>query len=470
MTTEKYYVLRHPEFHRRTDTELKRYDETDYKEIIAVTPYKYAEVPGGGDYRKRKPPQADERIKYDHSIVNSLFPERVPDVVLDILEIAVATFAADKAVERGIQIADDFDESRLNTRNIKLQIPVLSPEIADEEVEQLYSEMVSHITRDIIEYDFQLVEGNGPVKTYTETNDLDAVSLLSDGLDSTAGIYHNQRQGTDSKYVTANYGSGAGSKAEEIAEQAGVRSRTFRTRYKGRSEPTQFSRGLLHLSFGAAAAIANDAEEVRCFENGVMARFLILSEGWMTTRTVSPLFLTYFNKILEDTVSPSVEVKNPFVDLTKSEIIDKIPSTEIVQETVSCPHKARFGNQNCGLCVPCLIRNIGIITSSHELPLEDLSKYNPLVSADFENQVYDIEIKESLNQSANSSEIFLKGITEIAYFCRRLLEDSPRELATEYPELTDETIYRQHHRFAENFTEALDRISDENQTISTLLP
>ncbi|UWG50149.1 hypothetical protein AArcCO_0831 [Halalkaliarchaeum sp. AArc-CO] len=469
MTTEKYYVLRHPEFQRRTESKLRKKDETDYDNIIAVVPYKKDEFPYEVDYSRRKPLEADEVVKYDHSITHNLFQDRVPDIVLDILEIAVATFAADKAVDRGVKINDeDFDESRLNTRNIKLQVPVLSPEIATEEMERLYSEMVSHMTRDVVEYDFQLVGKTESIDRYTGQCGDNTVSLLSDGLDSTAGIYHNKSQGTESEYVTVNYGSGVRPKVEEIAEEAEIDPQIFKTRYEGSGESTQFSRGLLHLSFAAAAGSAFGANEIRCFENGIMARFLILSEGWMTTRTVSPLFLTYFNKIL-DSLSKPITVKNPFVNHTKTEIISKIPSTETVQKAISCPHKAWFGNQNCGLCVPCLIRNIGIIQSSHEVALEDLSKYNPLLSANFENQTFDVEIKENLNDNANSQDVFFKAVAEIAYFCRRILKENPRDLAIEYPELLNRPIYRQHHLFAENFVESMHTASEKNPTLSYLV-
>lgn len=468
MTTKKFYVQRHPEFQNRIDSTSR--ENTDYENTIAVIPYQGDEIPHYTDYDRWKPPKADEAVKYDHSITHSLFFGKVPDKILDIVEIGVATFAADKAVDRGIKVNhENFDESRLNTRNIKLQIPVLSPEIATEEMEQLYSEMVSHMTRDVIEYDFHLVNERKSVTQHISQNGKEVVSLLSDGLDSTAGIYHNKSQETDSEYVTVNYGSGVKPKVEEIGKDAGIKPLIFKARYDGTGESTQFSRGLLHLSFAAAAASANGANEIRCFENGIMARFHILSEGWMTTRTVSPLFLTYFNKILENSLSKPVTVRNPFVNQTKAEIIEMVPATETVQKTVSCPHKAWFGNQNCGLCVPCLIRNIGIIPSSHEIGLDDLSKYNPLVSADFENQGYNVEIKENQNSNANSEEVFFKAMAEIAYFCRRILNENPRDLAVEYPEIMDEAVYKQHRRFAENFTKVLNSVSDKNQSISVLL-
>jgi 7-cyano-7-deazaguanine synthase in queuosine biosynthesis len=471
MKSEKYFVYRHPEFHRRTEQDLREYDKTDYEDIIAVIPYRDSECGQKHDYSRRRPSEDYDYIRYDHSITQDSFSGDVSDIVLDILEISAATFAADKAVEREIDVdEEDLDNSLLETRNIKLQIPVLSPELATEEVEQLYSDMVSHMTHDVVEYEFLQVEPVESVDQVSNQGGVDVVSLLSDGVDSTGGIYHNKSERVESVYATVNYGQGIRSKAEKIADQAGVDHRAYRVKSDRGREYTQFSRGLLHLSFAVAEAVAQGADEIRCFENGIMARFLILSEGWLTTRTVSPLFVGYFNEILSSVMDQPLEVVNPFRDLTKTEIINKVPDPKVVKQTVSCPHSTWIGGNNCGLCVPCLIRNTGIISSDHKIPFEDLSEYNALLEADFKSPSFDVDVsEEGLNQSANSPRVFFKGITEIAYFCRRVLEDNPRQLADEYPELLDQSIYSQHHRFAANFLGALEQVANENSTAQILL-
>jgi 7-cyano-7-deazaguanine synthase in queuosine biosynthesis len=470
--SQKFFVYRHPEFRRRTDQDLQERDKTDYDDIIAVIPYRNSEFPQEHDYSRRRPSEDWDYIKYDHSITQESFAGKVPDIVLDILEIATATFAADKAANREVDInKKNIDDSLLETRNIKLQIPVLSPELATEDVEQLYSDMVSHMTHDIVEYEFHQVDPVESVGQVSTQGSIDAVGLLSDGLDSAAGIYHNKSEGVNSVHTTVNYGQGIKSKAENIADQAGIDHRAYRVKSDRSREYTQFSRGLLHLSFAVAEALAVGTDKIHCFENGIMARFLILSDGWMTTRTVSPQFLAYFNEILSTVLEQPIEVENPFRDLTKTEITEKVPDTEIVKQTVSCPHSRWTRGNNCGLCIPCLIRNIGIIASDHDIPLDDLSEYNALLDADFEEQSIDFDVSEDgLNPSASSPEVFFKGIAEIAFFCRRVLEDSPRQLATEYSELLDKSIYDQHYRFAENFVDSLEQVVYENQTIRALLP
>jgi len=472
MKSKKFFVYRHPEFRRRVNQDLREYDKTDYDDIVAVIPYRNSEFPQEHDYNRRRPSEVWDYIRYDHSITQESFSGEVPDVVLDILEIATATFAADKAVNREVDVDDEnIDNSLLETRNIKLQIPVLSSELATEEVEQLYSDMVSHMTHDIVEYEFLQIEPVESVGQVSTRSSIDAVGLLSDGLDSAAGIYHNKSEGIESIHTTVNYGQGVKSKAENIADQAGIDHRAYRVKSDRSREYTQFSRGLLHLSFAVAEALAVGTDEIHCFENGIMARFLILSDGWMTTRTVSPQFLAYFNEILSTVLEQPLEVENPFRELTKTEIIEKIPDTEVVKQTLSCPHSRWTKGNNCGLCIPCLIRNIGIIASNHEISFDELSEYNALTEADFNEQSLNIDVsEEGLNPSASSSEVFFKGTAEIAFFCRRVLEDNPQQLASEYSELLDKSIYDQHHRFAENFVDALGKVAHENPTVRTLLP
>ncbi|WP_436935740.1 7-cyano-7-deazaguanine synthase [Halovenus marina] len=472
MKHQKFFIYRHPEFRRRTGRDIQEYDKTDFDDIIAVIPYQSSRFPQGHDYSRRRPSEDWDYIKYDHSITQDSFSGEVPDVVLDILEIATATFAADKAVNREMYIdEDDLDDSLLETRNIKLQIPVLSPRLATEEVEQLYSDMVSHMTHDLVEYEFHYTEPVSSVGSVSTLSSIDAVSLLSDGLDSAAGIFYNRSESIDSVHTTVDYGQGVKSKSEKIADKAGIDHRAYRINSDRSREYTQFSRGLLHLSFAVAEALAVGTDNIRCFENGIMARFLILSDGWMTTRTVSPPFLAYFNEILSTVLEQPLEVENPFRDLTKTEITEMVPDTEVVKQTVSCPHSRWAKGNNCGLCVPCLIRNIGIIASSHEISFDELSEYNALLEADFEKQSLDFDVSEQgLNPSASSPEVFFKGIAEIAFFCRRVLEDNPQQLANEYSELLDKSIYKQHHRFAENFVDALGEVAHENPTIRTLLP
>lgn len=417
--------------------------------------------------------EADCGIRYDLGRLEKLFAGPVPNSVLDLLEIAVATFAADKYVKRDIQITGNDSDDRLETRNIKLRIPVLSPSFSIDEVEDLFAEMVSHMTRDVVEFEFIQLETADDIRIQQRFEAVDeAVSLLSDGLDSTGGIFYNQSQGIDSAYMTVNYGGGIKPTVESIADQTNIAPVIHRVRFDGdMTEFTQFSRGLLHLSFGVATAVAKGITTIQCFENGIMSQFVILQDGWRTTRTVSPHLLRTFNHVLDQTFPEPYQVTNPFRTETKTEIVNRIPQTDLVRETVSCPHYTRYDfaeQDNCGLCVPCLIRNIAILASNHDIPTHELAVHDSF-AADFKRRVFEDDV-EVANASANSPEAFFRAFAEIAYFCRQFQNADHQMFTLEYPELHSSPVYDLHRRFAANFTVALEDIAQNNQTIQSFLP
>ena len=302
-------------------------------------------------------------IKYEQEVVADWFDGEIPDAVLDLLEIALATYAVDKQVERCISVPRDDERARINTRNIRFTGPVLSDAFTEAGVERLLGETVSRTSRDLVEYDLHRPSVSVARPLPENREEIDAVGLFSGGIDSTGGVFHNRSKGIDASYLSLNY-AGVGNLVDHVSDQVEISPTIIGIERVGRSrEFTQFSRGFLHLAFGVAAAIGLGSPTVQSFENGLVARFDMLQDGWMTTRTVRPEFIGSFNSLLEEALGERVSVENPFEDRTKTEVVNLIPDRETVVDTVSCPHTSRFNvvdsdQQNCGLCVPCVIRTI----------------------------------------------------------------------------------------------------------------
>jgi 7-cyano-7-deazaguanine synthase in queuosine biosynthesis len=464
MSVEKYFVHRSPVSQEKFNIDATFSDRTDYEKTLTLLDYESNRT------RENKPPYVDSDVEYDINRLTSLFPSEIPAVVLDFVEIGVATYAIDKLVSREINIVGDDDRDRLDTRNIKIQIPVLDSRFSTERVEQLYSQMVSHLTRDVIEYDFIHTGSTQRETQGARDKDLDVISLLSDGIDSAGGIYYNQRRADDVQYLTVEY-SGVTSTTEKHADIAGVADHSIqRVKSPSNREQTQFSRGLLHLSFAVAAAIRGGASHIRSFENGIMDQFLVLSDGWQTTRTVSPFFLLVFNNILSEILNQEIVVENPFQNLTKTEVVNLIEDTDLVRSTVSCPHSNFFSASNCGLCVPCLLRTTSIIKSNHDIDYCELNQHQILLEGDYEELSYSKTVGKPRNESACTPEVFFRAILEVAYFSRRIKQESPRGLSVEYPELLSEDTYKLHSRFSSEFLGALRTVSRTNPSITRLLP
>lgn len=196
----------------------------------------------------------------------------------------------------------------------------------------------------------------------------------------------------------------------------------------------------------------------------------------MTTRTVSPEFIAAFNALLDEANLTEVTVVNPFARWTKTDVINQIPNTETVLSTVSCPHTHKFysaKNDNCGLCVPCILRILGLLASDHTVPTRDLSIYDGFGEADFEQ--IELELvswrpeRLELNEQAVSPDVFLRAIAEIAYFCRQLLDGREQALAQDFPELYEANVLELHRTFADEFEVAVRRLTETNPTATHLL-
>jgi hypothetical protein len=163
-------------------------------------------------YTANRQSHSDFQIKYDLDKLQDQFDGEIPDDVLDLVEIAVATFGVDRYLERNTIAGREVDDvdARLNTRSIVIRIPVFSDSLTTSKAEELLSTMVSHMTYDIVQFD--LVQHP---KATTQTSGAfdtpkpptDAVSLFSDGLDSAGGVNQNQSENINSEYVSLSYSS-----------------------------------------------------------------------------------------------------------------------------------------------------------------------------------------------------------------------------------------------------------------------
>lgn len=463
ISTDRVYIQRSNEFEARRDG--------TYSETSGMT-----SIGSIVSYTSDRESDSDFQIKYDLAKLRGQFGGEIPDDVLDLVEIAVAMFGVDRYLDRKIIAGTEVDDSdaRLNTRSIVIRIPVFSDSLTTLRAQELLSTMLSHMTYDVIRFDFvqhpkTTPQTCGSFDTPAPTSD--AVSLFSDGLDSAGGVNQNQAENIDSKYVSLNYGSGLGSRHKELQQLLDVTPYVFRLDYEEETnEYTTFSRGFLHWVFAAATAAAHRIPEIRAFETGLMARFAILNEGWHTTRTVSPVAIDLFNTLLTEELNWHITVRNPFVNDTKREVVNRISSEAVIRTAVSCPHHGQQGQyelDNCGQCVPCIIRNIAILTSQFDISPQDLSICD-WSAIDFEARELPDKTPYELPHR-NDRDTFFLALGEIAHLCRLLRFEDASTVVTEYPQLASEQIYNLHSRFAAEFTQTFEEIAEENSSAETIL-
>lgn len=295
-----------------------------------------------------------------------------PDTAIDFLAVAMATYAADKAVLRR-------DAQDGWTRTIELHVPQLEPERwPAPKVERL----LRHLTGD--EWTFlpygagglrERMIGSLPKRGRAIAS---SVALFSGGLDSFA---HAAANDAPAVYVGHKDKSGLSPLQRELAAGVGdrVALRQFMV-WLQRKDPITWeperstrSRSLLFIAAAVAVAAGLDIRTCTVPDNGFISLNPPLIPGrWgtLSTRTTHPWTLHLLNELLAS-AGLNVEISNPLLALTKGDVarvaLDSAPEA-LVFGTISCSRaRARtrdslhFGN--CGYCYPCLVRRSGLLAA-----------------------------------------------------------------------------------------------------------
>jgi hypothetical protein len=102
-------------------------------------------------------------------------------------------------------------------------------------------------------------------------------------------------------------------------------------------------------------------------ENGLIAINVPLDPlrlGALSTRTMHPFYIARWNELLTELAIPG-HIQNPYWKYTKGEMVMSCANQALLQEIIplsmscSSPSKGRWLKhriQNCGYCLPCLIR------------------------------------------------------------------------------------------------------------------
>lgn len=300
--------------------------------------------------------------------------------VADLLDIGAAVYLADIASPRGA-----LEEW---VRTIELDIPVRDPgfwtAVAPDLIHLLYV-----LTHDNIALEFRALQGAdaSPAQGTDAALDVDCVCLLSGGLDSFAGAVMLAHTGRRPLLVSHKSGNPTAESAQRRAVAALERLAPGKATWVGARvapfhggpaalpfpapearEPSRRARSFLFMVLGVAAADVLGASEVYLCENGVLTAALPLTParaGSLSTRSTHPAAIRLFSDITAR-AGLSCEIVNPFAYQTKGEVIRTflrplVPPADIMQ-TVSCWGAGRQ-NRQCGGCVPCLLRRIGLLSA-----------------------------------------------------------------------------------------------------------
>ena len=307
-----------------------------------------------------------------HAATKLPFPPSVR--AWDFLSIALAAFGVDRFLLRH-NTPDGW------TRVILLEVELIEPEPWAAEADRLAAAL-RFLSGDIWHLRFRPGGKSAPF-FQSQPTDRDCTCLFSGGLDSLIGAMDLMSSGRHPLLVSQAFPK-EGLVQSDLANRIGLANDRFvgRAIERGTSpyEPSSRTRSILFFAYGALIA-SNLGGELIVPENGLIAINPPLTRrriSSLSTRTTHPHFLTSLQEVF-DAVGLNVTLVNPYAERTKGEMLANCTNREIewlASKSYSCGKGKRL-NQQCGRCVPCLIRraafNAAGITDNTGYVAQDLS-------------------------------------------------------------------------------------------------
>jgi 7-cyano-7-deazaguanine synthase in queuosine biosynthesis len=212
----------------------------------------------------------------------------------------------------------------------------------------------------------------------------DCVCLFSGGADSFCGVAHLLREGRRPLLVCQSVGPISRRQQElfaalqrrfpKLADTALIQLRAFPNSAPKHSklariwrsrDDLQRLRSMFFFSLAAIVGRAFGLDELFMCENGVIGAAVVFApdqDSPYTTRPAEPRYLRQMQTVLRGALrAPSLRIRNPFQYSTKGEVLRECADlglAEPLYRTVSCWRIGNRGVRNCGVCVPCMYRQL----------------------------------------------------------------------------------------------------------------
>jgi len=295
----------------------------------------------------------------------------------DFLSIALAVTAADTFVRR------DLSPDRW-TREINLEVALYDPQPWVDVADRIA------VTLRFLSGDYwtlTFVRGGMAVpRARRRITREDCVCLFSGGMDSLIGAIDILSEGRLPVLVSH---TSRGEKATQeylanriVASPLRHFSENTYPQWERLNDVSSRTRSLIFIAYGVLVAsgllplVRNNEITLFIPENGLISLNPPLTPrriGSLSTRTTHPHLISSIQDIL-DRVGLPVKMENPYSFHTKGEMLSKCQNPEllrsIIDRTISCGKSGRI-NQQCGQCVPCIIRR----SAYHAASIPDRTRY-----------------------------------------------------------------------------------------------
>ena len=352
----------------------------------------------------------------------------------DLLLIASAIFAADRASKRG-----EYEDI---CRNFEINIPVVNV-IPFTAVIREIERQLRLLTNDSwsINLRSQFGQQEGKIAHGKKGGN---TLLFSGGLDSLAAAiqYGKSRENLQLvSHITRNQVTNICQRAlAKILLDAGYRVNHKQffvssgdggpTNLLHSEENSQRTRSFIFLVLGALVARRTGHYDILFIaENGQLAVHLPLTQGRigaLSTHTAHPDFIIGMQNLLSSLLNVPISISNPYVHLTKKEVVEIVvrylPSA--IPITNSCWRNARLSGSvtHCGACVPCILRKIAIESNTED------------------KTTYARDVWQENIRGLPPMDEARRNIIDLIEFAHRFETQSNEELMNEFPELYSENI------------------------------
>jgi hypothetical protein len=305
------------------------------------------------------------------------------EIGLDLLVLAAHVYAADTRISRNNESQDSW------TRELRLVVPVSDPDRWTN-VTSVLIRILNFLTGDLWKINFRPRPRSFNALTSQRPRQLifphfDNIALFSGGLDSLINAI-NELQADRLPLFVSHAGDGATSDVQNILFDALKRQyhehtinrlrlwMTFPYDLVTRSEVEKSTRGRSFLFFALGIFAGSGLEgnfTLFAPENGLIAINVPLDPlrlGALSTRTMHPFYIARWNELLTRLEIPA-RIENPYWNQTKGEMVsacaNRMLLSHLTPSSMSCssPSKGRWqglGIQNCGFCLPCLVRRASL--------------------------------------------------------------------------------------------------------------
>lgn len=313
----------------------------------------------------------------------------LPDVVLDLIEIAAFVYAIDSSVSRG-GLMDQQMGAKWH-RRFHVLLPVRNLALWSEpKLKTALEETLMFLSGDRFAFDFvqSETEAATPERYFDFGKESawkpDSVLMFSGGLDSYAGALEEI---IERKHKVALISHFSATKiapiqralqkhmAQKLRPQM-VMHFPMRVQLKRgtNAEGTHRARSFLFAALGMATAIAFGQKRVSFYENGVVSLNLPPvgnTLGTRATRTTHPQTLQRFEALFSMIFDQNLRVDNPFFWRTKTEVVQTIARLGMADQiafTRSCAdvHNQTKQYPHCGRCSQCVDRRFAMLAAGLE--------------------------------------------------------------------------------------------------------